>query len=704
MAEYIEYHPLKFWLDPASIAEIVAHIQTYLVNNPINSTSEIETIIHDYLIAHPELIGGVDSVNGLTGEVVLTADNISGGENVTIADVLDSLQDQINDIVISIPSDYQQLIDDVSDLKGDIVKKSNLTDVPYIDQNTVSDVEKTGTVFIINESEPRCFSNETDTQGIVHSINRFNIDYASFSMSGYSSHYTITKQNNGIKITSDLTSTSAHYAYTEYTAEFEGTLYLSCDAKLIDGKINTVVMMLLVNGVEVGKAYGDGRLYLATDVMPNDIVRLCFYGHLNEDVGSTVAYENIMLSYGGLYPFVKYKSDTPIGTGVNIYSEKALADYISGATYYSTPKLALVTAFMTDAVGLPPNNNTTASDVIIICDVAIPITDYNTLYADNTLTGIAVLQSGSLAIRVDGLTKPGLINWLALHPLTVKYKTGETTEGDISPDVFQQGITLEYAEQQTIKYKFTKKVNNGSIVCFGDSITGMFTGKTAYTDMLDMLGYEAINCGFSGTGYCDHNNANYLPFSANRLIQAIVEGDYTLQDASPLVDPNATAYNSLYAEHLQNLKNTDFNDIDFVSLFYGTNDWGNDAILLSADDPSQENKQRTNVEDAVKYCISQLVTKYPHLKVLVITPYWRSIKSGKNSNVDSNNDGKYLYEYANKIEEFAQKNYNIPVINLYYNFGANPITNRYFTKDGTHPTERGKLIIAKRIIKCIEEY
>lgn len=118
MAEYIEYHPLKFWLDPASIAEIVAHIQTYLVNNPINSTTEIETIIHDYLIAHPEIIGGVRSINGQTGEVVLTADNISGGENVTIKDVLDSLQDQIDDIVASIPSDYQQLIDDVSDLKS----------------------------------------------------------------------------------------------------------------------------------------------------------------------------------------------------------------------------------------------------------------------------------------------------------------------------------------------------------------------------------------------------------------------------------------------------------------------------------------------------------------------------------------------------------------------------------------------------------
>lgn len=138
MAQYTEYHPLKFWLDPASIAEIVAHIQTYLVNNPINSTTEIETIIHDYLIAHPELIGGVESVNGETGEVVLTADNISAGETVTIKDVLDSLQDQINDIVISIPSDYQQLIDDVSDLKsatGYEIEYVNVTQFATITDN-----------------------------------------------------------------------------------------------------------------------------------------------------------------------------------------------------------------------------------------------------------------------------------------------------------------------------------------------------------------------------------------------------------------------------------------------------------------------------------------------------------------------------------------------------------------------------------------
>lgn len=172
MAEYIEYHPLKFWLDPASIAEIVAHIQKYLVDNPINSTTEIETIIHDYLIAHPEIIGGVRSINGETGEVVLTADNISGGENVTIADVLDSLQDQIDDIVASIPSDYQQLIDDVSNLKSKIndkvsadkMQKCELVEVPASanlwDASTVSTglLHTTGVVYTGDSYDNYCYN------------------------------------------------------------------------------------------------------------------------------------------------------------------------------------------------------------------------------------------------------------------------------------------------------------------------------------------------------------------------------------------------------------------------------------------------------------------------------------------------------------------------------------------------------------------
>lgn len=109
---YTMYTPLNVWLDPASITDVVAYIQTYLSENTIYSETEIETIIHDYLIAHPELIGGVQSVNGKTGTVVLSASDINTENNVTIESVLANLKSSIGDF------NYDALMANDNDLWG----------------------------------------------------------------------------------------------------------------------------------------------------------------------------------------------------------------------------------------------------------------------------------------------------------------------------------------------------------------------------------------------------------------------------------------------------------------------------------------------------------------------------------------------------------------------------------------------------------
>ena len=95
---YTYYNPLKVWLDPASIADVVSYMQKYLSENPIKDTEEINQIISDYIAAHPELVSGVDSVNGRSGEVVLTASDINTSGTTTIQEVLTSLSSQISDI------------------------------------------------------------------------------------------------------------------------------------------------------------------------------------------------------------------------------------------------------------------------------------------------------------------------------------------------------------------------------------------------------------------------------------------------------------------------------------------------------------------------------------------------------------------------------------------------------------------------------
>lgn len=71
------YTPLFVYLTPASIPQVVAHIQKYLADNPIVSDPEaIAEVIQQYIEEHPEIIS-VASVNGKTGNVVLTGSDIN---------------------------------------------------------------------------------------------------------------------------------------------------------------------------------------------------------------------------------------------------------------------------------------------------------------------------------------------------------------------------------------------------------------------------------------------------------------------------------------------------------------------------------------------------------------------------------------------------------------------------------------------------
>lgn len=128
---YTMYTPLNVWLDPASVTDVVAYIQTYLSENTIYSETEIESLIYDYLVAHPELIG-VQSVNGKTGAVVLSASDINTENDITIESALAALSSQISTIAANVATNITSLTGrvstaetDISDLKSAVTYNSN---------------------------------------------------------------------------------------------------------------------------------------------------------------------------------------------------------------------------------------------------------------------------------------------------------------------------------------------------------------------------------------------------------------------------------------------------------------------------------------------------------------------------------------------------------------------------------------------------
>ena len=125
------YKPLFMYVAPASIPQIVAHIQKYLEENPILSDPEaIAAAIRDYIEEHPELIA-VASVNGKTGAVVLTGEdiNINATTESTIATQITNLAAMIADAGGDIDTINDNLDDIYGELNGTEGIKARLTAV-----------------------------------------------------------------------------------------------------------------------------------------------------------------------------------------------------------------------------------------------------------------------------------------------------------------------------------------------------------------------------------------------------------------------------------------------------------------------------------------------------------------------------------------------------------------------------------------------
>ena len=199
---YTMYTPLNVWLDPASVTDVVAYIQNYLSENTIYSEEEIEELIHDYLIAHPELIGGVQSVNGKTGTVILSASDINTANNVTIESVLSSLSSQISSISSSVATNTSNITNltgrmttaetDISNLKSSVdliddvleLGSGNVFDATtFTTTNTTNwTLEKTKTSITITHNNTYSTGAPRATLNLPAGTYKFNADFSGSSV------------------------------------------------------------------------------------------------------------------------------------------------------------------------------------------------------------------------------------------------------------------------------------------------------------------------------------------------------------------------------------------------------------------------------------------------------------------------------------------------------------------------------------------
>lgn len=222
-----------------------------------------------------------------------------------------------------------------------------------------------------------------------------------------------------------------------------------------------------------------------------------------------------------------------------------------------------------------------------------------------------------------------------------------------------------------------------NMVMFGDSIThgslSVNDGGTSYVDYAnDYLHSNIINVGFGGTRMT-YTLSDAGLFCFYHLCECITSDDPTAWDD---LDYYAEHSNTTYLPHLQTLKAIDWTKIHAVGLMYGANDYTSNTPVGSG-----YNETVTNFDGACAYGLKLLLTKYPHLQVLILSPFDREMAVGDASTMTdrlANSAGLIMSDYGDSLENVVSR-IHCALIRTDKLFGINQYTVLDYALDGTHP-------------------
>lgn len=312
-------------------------------------------------------------------------------------------------------------------------------------------------------------------------------------------------------------------------------------------------------------------------------------------------------------------------------------------------------------------------------------TDINTIINDGVYTGIAngnytnlpkgFATGNAFRLSVSNLFKNG--NRWVIQDFT----DFSNPDKRWSKVIDRNGVLLN----DWVAVNKNRSFENKVIACFGDSTTEF---GNIDTRIANKTGATAHNLGFGGTRMGQSPSAYYNPFCFSNLVDAIVSGDFSAQQAQ--IDNANNPFSTKFKTNFSVLKTLNFNNIDFVTLWYGTNDYMgtlNERVALGTD----SDLDKSTFYGALQYSIDKLLSAFPHLRVVLVTPTWRenspSITTGE-VDLTPNPDGKFLVEYVDAIISRANK-FHIASLDLFRCSGINKYSKSIFLADTVHPNADG---------------
>lgn len=225
---------------------------------------------------------------------------------------------------------------------------------------------------------------------------------------------------------------------------------------------------------------------------------------------------------------------------------------------------------------------------------------------------------------------------------------------------------------------FGDSITQGNNVYIADNITPTQDYPSIVKEILDCTAY---NGGLGGSTYASGRSIDF-----KNVCDCVVSGDFS----SIVEGISQYGLNGSAVLQYNAISELDFNDVDFISIALGTNDWNFGA---SAE----------GIKNAMRYCISTLLTAYPHLKIYVFTPIYRFNLNGSGEDSDTyvnTTSGLKLHDVCEAITDTA-KEFNVPCKDMYYGCNINQYNKDLYMGDDTHPNANGYALMGEKIAKFI---
>ena len=226
----------------------------------------------------------------------------------------------------------------------------------------------------------------------------------------------------------------------------------------------------------------------------------------------------------------------------------------------------------------------------------------------------------------------------------------------------------------------TNELSQKKIIVFGDSIWGNDRTDGIADFLAEYCGATIYNCAIGGTRITGDRDSysggpEWTAFDGKNLIHAKIIDTWTEQDqyAGDVASYVAT-------ETLPLLKSVDMDSVDIVILEYGANDFTGGKTIAQ-------------ITAAYEDVIEEILTEYPHIRILICTSTWREFE-GTDGDVYENSQNYTIRQMDDGIIEMAKAKH-IAVVDMLSELPWRAETKAYYLdSDYVHPNIKGNRIYA----------